>query len=164
MTSGQNPYTDVVRFEDGNPYQEGRVFEGYPYPPVVLGTYGLAGSFTDPRLISSVAWLFFLGWLGWRAVQRRLGEASNSSLAVLMVLGLSPLNSLVWFMAWTEPLTLALFALAAMLWERYPKLPGSFSDWRSRRSNTWCSLLQCCCYIVTTGGGPGQWWPLALPG
>jgi Na+-transporting NADH:ubiquinone oxidoreductase subunit NqrE len=126
LSSGQNPYTDVVRFEDGNPYQEGRVFEGYPYPPVVLGTYGLAGSITDPRLISSVAWLFFLGWLGWRAVRWRSGEASSLSLAVLMVLGLSPLNSLVWFMAWTEPLTLALFAIAAILWERYPKSSGLF--------------------------------------
>ena len=126
LTGGQNPYTDVVRFEDGNPYQEGRVFEGYPYPPVVLGTYGLAGSITDPRLISSAAWLFFLGWLGWRAVRRRSGEASDSSFAVLLVLGLSPLNSLVWFMGWTEPLTLALFAVAAILWERYPKTSGLF--------------------------------------
>ena len=126
VIGGQNPYTDVVRFEDGNPYQEGRVFEGYPYPPVVLGTYGLAGSITDPRLISSAAWLFFLGWLGWRAVRQRSGETSNLSLAVLMVLGLSPLNSLVWFMAWTEPLTLALFAIAAILWERYPKSSGIF--------------------------------------
>jgi len=126
LTNGQNPYTDVVRFEDGNPYGEGRVFEGYPYPPVVLGTYGLAGSVTDPRLISTVAWLFFLGWLGWRAVQWRSGEASSLSLAVLMVLGLSPLNSLIWFMAWTEPLTLALFAVAAILWERYPRSSGVF--------------------------------------
>jgi len=126
LTSGQNPYTDVVRFEDGNPFQEGRVFEGYPYPPVVLGTYGLAGSVTDPRLVSSVAWLFFLGWLGWRSVRWRSGEASNLNLAVLMVLGLSPLISLVWFMAWTEPITLALFTVAAILWERYPKSSGLF--------------------------------------
>ncbi|HEU5113605.1 MAG TPA: glycosyltransferase 87 family protein [Acidimicrobiia bacterium] len=126
LAGGQNPYTDAVRFEDGNPYQEGRVFEGYPYPPVVVGTYGLAASITDPRLISSVAWLFFLGWLGWRALRRRSDEASGFSLAVLLVLGLSPLNSLVWFMAWTEPLTLAFFAVAAILWDRYPKSSGVF--------------------------------------
>jgi hypothetical protein len=126
LTSGQNPYTDVVRFEDGNPFQEGRVFEGYPYPPVALGTYGLTGSVTDPRLVSSLAWLFFLGWLGWRAVRSQSGEASNLSLAVLMVLGLSPLISLVWFMAWTEPITLALFVVSAILWERYPKSSGLF--------------------------------------
>jgi hypothetical protein len=126
LASGQNPYTGVVRFEDGNPYQEGRVFEGYPYPPVVLATYGLAGSVTDPRLVSSVAWLFFLGWLGWRAVRWRSGEVSSLSLAVLTVLGLSPLISLVWFMAWTEPITLALFTVAAILWKRYPKSSGLF--------------------------------------
>ena len=119
MASGENPYTDAVRFSDGNPFAPpDRVFDGYPYPPVALLTYGLAGAFTDPMLISTIAWLGFVGWLAWRAIRSRSFEISTVSLSVLMVMAMAPLGSEVWYMAWTEPLSLILFTGAAIAWNR----------------------------------------------
>jgi hypothetical protein len=126
IAQGSNPYSDAVRFADGNPYGEAKEFEGYPYPPVVLMTYGLTGSFTDPRIISVISSLAFLGGLGWLAVRRGSLVASGVTLSSLLVVALTPLNGLVWFMAWTEPLTLLLFAGAALTWRRSSVWSGVF--------------------------------------
>jgi Glycosyltransferase family 87 len=118
LESGDNPYTDAVTFTDGNPFSlSDRAIEGYPYPPVALSIYGLAGAFTDPRLISAVCWLAFLGWLAFGA-WRTQNEGSGIKLAVLLLMALAPLGSEVWYMAWTEPLTLSLFLVAALSWNR----------------------------------------------
>jgi hypothetical protein len=126
MSNGSNPYSEAVSFVDGNPFGEAREFEGYPYPPVALMTYGLTSSFTDPRLITVISSVAFLGGLGWLAARRTSSEASTVALSSLLVLALSPLNGLVWLMAWTEPLTIILFAGAALTW---------------RRSTTWSGVL-----------------------
>jgi hypothetical protein len=119
LLDGQNPYTDAVSFTDGNPYAApGRVVEGYSYAPVVLISYGLVGGFTDPRLVSVVSWSIFLGWFAWTAFRSRTPESSEASLSLLMLLAFSPLGSEVVFMAWTEPLSLALFLGAALIWRR----------------------------------------------
>jgi len=125
LVNGQNPYTDAVRFADGNPFAPpGRMVEGYPYPPLVLITYGLAGAFTDPRLVSVVSWLSFLGWFALQALSSRSKEKSEASLSVLMLLAFSALGSEVLFMGWTEPLSLLLFLGAALAWRRSPTWSG----------------------------------------
>lgn len=121
---GENPYGPAVRFFDGNPFNtEERVFEGYPYPPVALATFGVSSIFTDPRLVSTVAWLFFLGWLAWRAGRRRTEMGGDLALSILLLAAISPLGTQVWFTAWTEPLTLGLFLGALLVWRR-PWLAG----------------------------------------
>jgi len=119
LRSGQNPYTDAVTFPNGNPFAPAdSVVEGYPYPPVALSAYGLAGAFTDPRLISAVCWLAFLGWLAFGAWRTASDEDSRVKLSVLLLMALAPLGSEVWYMAWTEPWTLFLFLMAALAWTR----------------------------------------------
>ena len=121
---GENPYGSAVRFLDGNPFTiEERVFEGYPYPPVALAAFGISSIFTDPRMVSTVAWLLFLGWLGWRAGRRRTEMSGDLALSILLLAAISPLGTQVWFMAWTEPLTLVLFLGALLVWRR-PWLAG----------------------------------------
>jgi hypothetical protein len=121
LLDGQNPYTDAVTFADGNPFATaGRVVEGYPYPPIVLITYGLVGGLTDPRLVSVASWSLFLGWFALTAFRSRSTERSEVSLALLMLLAFSPLESEVVFMTWTEPLSLVLFLGAALAWRRSP--------------------------------------------
>jgi hypothetical protein len=119
LRSGENPYTDAVAFPDGNPFAPSdRVIEGYPYPPVTLSAYGLAGAFTDPRLISAACWLAFLGWLTFGAWRSERDLDSEIKLSVLLLMAVAPLGSEVWYMAWTEPLTLFLFLMAALAWKR----------------------------------------------
>ena len=123
LIEGENPYTDAVRFVDGSPYaEEDRVIEGYPYPPIVLFTFGLAGAFTDPRVISAVAWTGLVAWFGWRG--SRLDHASEVALAVFVILATLPIWGLLWYAAWTEPLSLALFAASTILWRRRASLSG----------------------------------------
>jgi hypothetical protein len=123
LLAGENPYSDAVTFLNGSPFvPPGTVVEGYPYPPVVLITYGLVGVFTDPRLVSAVAWLAVLAW-GARAALVR-SQVSRSSFAVFLVLATLPEWPLIWFGAWTEPLSLALFLAAALAWRKGAVLSG----------------------------------------
>jgi uncharacterized membrane protein len=85
---------------------------------VVLGTYGIAGGLADPRLISAVAWLAVVGWLGWVAWKEETGADTNYAM-FLLVAGVS-VWPVVLFGSWTEPLSVALFVLAAILWRRRP--------------------------------------------
>ena len=119
FVSGVNPYTSAVTIPDGNPFApDDSVIEGYAYPPVVLVTYGLAGALSDPRLTSAAAWLAFVGWLAWGAASLRRKETSVASLSFLLLLSAAPLVSEVWYMAWTEPLSLILFLVATLTWSR----------------------------------------------
>ena len=119
LVSGQNPYTDAVTFVSGDPFAPpDTVIEGYPYPPVALSAYGIAGAFTDPRLISAVCLLAFLGWLAFGIWRTASDADSRVKFSVLMLMATAPLGSQVWFGAWTEPLTLLLFLVAALSWNR----------------------------------------------
>lgn len=123
LLEGVNPYTDAVKILNGSPYApEGTIIEGYPYPPVVLIAYGSAGAFTDPRLVSTVAWLAILGWAGAAALAR--SSDSQSSLGVCLLLATAPGWPLIWFSAWTEPLSLVLLLLAVLAWQRGPLISG----------------------------------------
>jgi hypothetical protein len=119
LLNGENPYTDAVRFFDGSPYApEGAVYEGYPYPPLVLITYGLVAAFTDPRLVSTIAWLGLLVWSARAYVSAVPGSAQDHALGPFLVLATAPAWPLLWFAAWTEPLSLFLFLVAAIAWRR----------------------------------------------
>ena len=121
LFAGENPYTDAVTVSSGSPYApEGAVIEGYPYPPVVVGSYGVAGAGADPRLVSGVAWLAVLGWMGWRA--RRSGRHGDTAYAMFLLLAGLAVWPVVWFASWTEPVSIGLFLLAALLWRRRPAL------------------------------------------
>lgn len=121
LFAGENPYTDAVTVNNGSPLApEGAVIEGYPYPPVVVGSYAVAGAEADPRLVSSVAWLAVLGWMGWRA--RRAGRHGDTAYAMFILLAGLAVWPVVWFASWTEPLSVALFLLSALLWRRRPAL------------------------------------------
>ncbi|MEX2251159.1 MAG: glycosyltransferase 87 family protein, partial [Acidimicrobiia bacterium] len=123
LVAGENPYTDAVRILNGSPYvPEGTIIEGYPYPPVVVTTYGLVGAFSDPRLVSTLAWLAILAWTGAMALSRSSG--SEASLGVCLILATAPGWPLLWYSAWTEPLTLLLFLLALVAWRRGPLISG----------------------------------------
>jgi hypothetical protein len=123
LLNGENPYSDAVRFLDGSPYAaDDAVLEGYPYPPVVLVTFGLVAAFTDPRLVSMVAWFAILAWTAKSALFTR-GQ-SDASLAIFLMLATLPGWPLIWFMSWTEPLSLVLFLAAALAWRRSALISG----------------------------------------
>jgi hypothetical protein len=123
LTSGENPYTDAVRFFNGSPFlEDDAVLEGYPYPPVVLLTFGLVAAFTDPRLISTVAWLAILIWVARPVLTRR--EDSSVSLAVFLMLATLPGWPLIWYASWTEPLSLLLLLAAVLSWKRSVLISG----------------------------------------
>jgi hypothetical protein len=125
LLDGENPYTDAVRFFDGSPYAPaGAVYEGYPYPPVVLMTYGLVGAFTDPRLVSTIAWLALLVWSARTYAGAASGSDDEVSLGPFLLLVTAPAWPLLWFTAWTEPLSLFLFLVAALAWRRGTLVSG----------------------------------------
>ena len=119
LAAGENPYTDAVTVSNGSPFApEGAVIEGYPYPPVVVGTYAATAGGMDPRLVSGVAWLAVLIWLGNRAIRR--GRQGGTDYAMFMLLAGLAVWPVVWFASWTEPLSVALFLLTALWWRRRP--------------------------------------------
>lgn len=121
LFEGENPYTDKVTVSSGSPYApEGEVIEGYPYPPVVLGTYGVSGAEGDPRIISTVSWLGLLAWMAWRAW--KTDPVSNTAYSMLLLLAGLAVWPVSWFASWTEPLSVALFLLVAVWWRRRPVL------------------------------------------
>ena len=123
LVNGQNPYTDAVRFFNGSPFvEDDAVLVGYPYPPVVLLTFGLVAAFTDPRLVSAAAWLAILIWAAWPALTRR--EHANASLAVFLMLATLPGWPLIWYASWTEPLSLLLLLVALLSWQRSVLISG----------------------------------------
>ncbi len=125
LLDGENPYTDAVRFFDGSPYAPaGAVYEGYPYPPLVLITYGLVAAFTDPRLVSTIAWLGLLAWSAYAYAWAAPGTDREDTLGPFLLLATAPAWPLLWFAAWTEPLSLFLFLVAALLWRRGALVSG----------------------------------------
>jgi len=123
IRDGENPYSEAVRFFNGSPYEgEDAIYEGYPYPPVVLLTYGLAAAFTDPRLVSTLAWFGILAWSARAAFRGR--REQNTSMAVFLLLATFPGWPLLWFTSWTEPVSLLCFLAAAVTWRRNAIVSG----------------------------------------
>lgn len=110
LVAGENPYSDAVQFESGDPFKpEGTLVEGYPYPPPPLIGYGISSTFTDPRLISFVSWVVFATALAVVALRRR-DRVGSVTLGVLVLVTTMPIWRMALFMSWTEPLSLALLA------------------------------------------------------
>ncbi|REK20649.1 MAG: DUF2029 domain-containing protein [Actinobacteria bacterium] len=107
LTAGQNPYGDAVTFESGDPNRPDVLVEGYPYPPPALVTYAATSTFTDSRIISVVA--FGLTLAGLALFARRASSIGWVSLGALVLLATTPIWRMAVFMAWTEPLSIALF-------------------------------------------------------
>lgn len=117
LFDGENPYGEAVRFPDGNPHNPSdAVIIGYPYPPPVLSTYASTAVLGDSRIVSAVAWLGVLTVVSGMALRR--GRAGDAAFALLIVLAATPAWPIVVFVAWTEPLSLALLFAAISLWRR----------------------------------------------
>lgn len=120
LLDGENPYGDAVQTPNGSPHApEGAVIVGYVYPPVVVGTYGLMAAIADPRVVSTVTWLAFLGFMAWGAFGKARPNR-NVAAGLFVVLATAPVWPVVWFASWTEPLSLALLVAAAVLWRSKP--------------------------------------------
>jgi uncharacterized membrane protein len=81
-------------------------------------------AFTDPRLVSTIAWLGVLVWsaysYGWVAP----GSENDRAPGPFFLLATAPAWPLLWFAAWTEPLSLFLFLVAALCWRRGALVSG----------------------------------------
>ncbi len=109
LVSGQNPYSDAVVFESGDPNKpEGTLVVGYPYPPPALVSYGLISTVTDARVVSLVSWLFVAVALSVIALGK--GIFSDAGLGALLLICTLPIWRMTLFMAWTEPMVVALIA------------------------------------------------------
>ena len=118
MSEGENPYSEAVRYPNGSPYAaEGEVLEGYAYPPVTLWAFAASTWLTgDPRWLNVALWIATLSAVACKGI--RSGSAVTA--AVVVVLAAAPAWRLVVFTGWTEPLTIALLAVAALTWKRSP--------------------------------------------
>jgi hypothetical protein len=120
LAESQNPYTAAVSIRDTSKFAPpGTMIEGYNYPPVILVTYGLAAMFTDPRVVSVLAWFVVVGWLG--VVAARSDARSSPAFALFLLLSTFPVWPAALFVGWSEPLSAALLLAAAVFWTRYPK-------------------------------------------
>lgn len=123
LRDGNNPYTDAVTVADGAPTaQPGDTIDGYLYPPITGLLYSL-GKWTtpDPRYTSLAGWLVFLSVLGLCAVRRQ----GRRTLLIVLFMAAMPGWPIVLRAAWTEPVSLALAALAFLYWRR-PVVSGIF--------------------------------------
>ena len=117
LVAGENPYTSAVTIDDGSFYaDDDAAIEGYTYPPVVLLTYGLVGAFTDPRLVTTIAWLAVVAWFAVRALRNDRG--STVAFAAFLVLASTPVWPVIWLASWTEPMSLGLVLTATVFWRR----------------------------------------------
>ena len=105
VLDGDSPYRDLGVVES-NPSNYGAAIDGYSYPPVALGVYGLLGRVVGgPGIVTVVLWVVIVGW-----AMRRYGVESLAAPALALVPGLA----LSAEYTWTEPLT-ALLVLGALV-------------------------------------------------
>ncbi len=113
---GGNPWTDL-RIFNGAPGAEGKVIEGYAYPPLILFTYAVAGTaFGEPRIITGLAWVVSAAVFAVTARRRRDVLIHGWTLSV------QPAWALMLWAGWTEPISIALAALAWAAWFQFPIL------------------------------------------
>ena len=72
--------------------------------------------------MSTVAWLAILAWAG--AIGLSRSPESDSGLAVALILATAPGWPLLWYSAWTEPLSWLLLLLAVLAWKRGSLISG----------------------------------------
>ena len=119
LAHGQNIYGPAVTAPNGAPgLPPGSMIVGYPYPPIVAAAYA-AGTWLsgDPRWTNLAAWaVLILCALALFAARRR------GALAFLVISAL-PGRAAMLQSGWTEMLSAALVALAAVSWS-HPVLSG----------------------------------------
>lgn len=125
LAAGRTPFAGLD-VGDGSPFAtDGEVIDGYPYPPVTLGWYAGWHLVTgDPRWASLVAWLATLA-LSHVLLRRRLPDRPLAAAAMLLAVAAQPGWLYVVQYAWTEPLSVALSALALVLWRRSATASGT---------------------------------------
>jgi hypothetical protein len=121
LADGENPYGDAVQVANGNPFApEGSTIVGYSYPPMVLASYGLVATVSDPRVVSTVAWFVVVGWFALLSLKHR--DRAQVNLSLFLLLAIAPVWPVVWYAGWTEPLSLALLLASALVWREKPVL------------------------------------------
>ena len=119
IAAGVSPYSDAVRVPNGAPDGAPYVV-GYPYPPSTAIAYSVGSWLGDARWTSLAAWLVTLAVIGSRSL-RRVG--SPVPLGVMVMVAALPGWPLVLTAAWSEPFSLALVAIAVVLWSK-PRWSG----------------------------------------
>jgi hypothetical protein len=117
LTSGESPYGGLAVKDDSPIAAEGQVIDGYPYPPVTLIAYSLGSWAGDPRWASLMAWLVVLFALA-SMVSRQSSRITG--MALFAFVAMQPGWPFVLEFSWTEPVTLALLAVALSTWKRLP--------------------------------------------
>jgi len=117
IAGGHDPYSSAVSVPNGNPDPSAReLIVGYPYPPVIAAAFSLATwLWGDPRWASLLSWAVVavcsLALLASKPIPQR-------SLLPFFLLMAFPGWGTILQSGWTEPLSTALVALAAISWER----------------------------------------------
>jgi hypothetical protein len=114
LARGENPYGDAVTAPNGAPgAPEGSLIVGYPYPPVAALAYAAGAWITgEPRWVSFGCWIVLL--ISLLHVQRR---SRTQSLLPALMLTAFPGWAAMLQSGWTEPLSMALLAVAIALWQ-----------------------------------------------
>ena len=116
LARGENPYSESVSVPNGSPgVPPGSMIVGYPYPPVAALVYSASTwLWGDPRWASLASWIV-LAVCGLLLFRERQDAASTLPFLLLSVL---PGWAMMLRTGWTEMLSAALVALAAVTWKR----------------------------------------------
>ena len=116
LAGGENPYGASVSVPNGSPdVPPGSMIVGYPYPPVAALVYAsstwLLG---DPRWASLALWIVLAGC----GLLLFRGRQDAGSVLPFLLLSVLPGWAMMLRTGWTEMLSAALIAVAAVTWKR----------------------------------------------
>ena len=117
LAEGDSPYRDLAVRDDSPVASENQTIDGYPYPPVTLIAYALGSWVGDARWASLGGWLIVLSALISIVLRQRSRVAG---VALLFVVAMQPGWPFMLEFSWTEPITLAFFAVSLASWNRHP--------------------------------------------
>lgn len=110
VLGGGSPWADL-RVPNGAETATKPFITGYPYPPLILGTYGVVGHILgEPGLLTAAAWF----GVAVAFAVRSLKEPGVLPVGWLMVV--QPAWGLALWAAWTEPLSIALAVATWLAW------------------------------------------------
>jgi hypothetical protein len=117
LARGDNPYGASVAVPNGSPgAPPGSMIVGYPYPPVTAAVYASSASATgDPRWASLASWIVTAVCA--LALFRERRRGAGSALPFLLLAAI-PGATMMLQTGWTEMLSAALIAIAALTWNR----------------------------------------------
>jgi uncharacterized membrane protein len=117
LARGENPYGPAVSVPNGSPgVPVGSKIVGYPYPPIVALVYASSVSLLgDPRWASLASWIV-VALCGLELFCRRRRDAGSA--LPFLLLAVLPGWGMMLQSGWTEMLSVALIAVAALAWQR----------------------------------------------